>query len=329
MANQDEQISESLKRSWGEKLFPSKGGFSDCAIGLSICIPIVVSLVLLLICIVSNRKLFPWSQGSNQASEFFLIFAVSHIPAIILYVLPLIQAYRSKRIDVSARLAFFLSAFVLYVITLAIPAFLTASWNKGDHYLFRPVAYMNTYETIKDKTIKGGQKKQAIPWFIAASFLFAGWAAFCVLDMLKHFVLEGLRPSLFLSYIGRIFFVMLLAIPLGFFMMETSNALNLLVLFFIPFFPREIMSWGRKLLLSFTGNKGNPSRLKPLPKDQDLYSIRGMNEYFISRFEELEITNVQNLATIKLSESFIESEFGLHAPVVIEMIAQAEGKYKK
>ncbi|MEM9444311.1 MAG: hypothetical protein AAGA18_03065 [Verrucomicrobiota bacterium] len=159
-----------------------------------------------------------------------------------------------------------------------------------------------------------------IPFFLSAGFTVIGWVVYCLLDLMKRVFLRDLYPMALYSYSGRFIFVCALAIVMAPIMFSSElipPTLLAAMCFLIPFYPKELLQFVRKRFETIFSLQ-KQSELEE--NSMSLSKLDGMNDYFIFRFEELGIANVQNLCFCDV-ESLL-NDMGYQRGKVIDFIGQ-------
>ncbi len=164
---------------------------------------------------------------------------------------------------------------------------------------------------------KVDQIMHTIPFFIAFSFGFLGALIYCLKDIVYRSFTEDLYSSTLTSYIIRLIVAPVLSVVFAHFQANNwFTNYGPLIFFCIGFFPQRAMDYMEEKMSSFLNIKS-----EKVKEELPLNLIQGMNDYIISRFQEIGITDVQNLACVNLHD--ICRKIGYSRRMLCDFVSQA------
>jgi len=155
-----------------------------------------------------------------------------------------------------------------------------------------------------------------IPFLIAVAFGFLGTMIYTLRDMAYRFYTQDLLPKTFVNYLIRFILVPCLCIVIAFFFMNDWPVNIAPILFFsVGFFPQRAVQFiEEKTATLFSLKKREIHEIS-------LGLIQGMTDYTLSRFHEIGVSDVQNLAFIDLS--YLGNNLGFDRKIIYDFVSQA------
>ncbi|MDD5711301.1 MAG: hypothetical protein PHY31_00935, partial [Smithellaceae bacterium] len=155
----------------------------------------------------------------------------------------------------------------------------------------------------------------SIPFYVAVTFGFLGCLIYTLRDIGCRYYTDDLQPRTFVNYIIRFLFSIAVCVTVAYSAATLLLPFMPLLFFFIGHFPDKGMQYIEEKAMKILSVK------KEERMDLPLSLLQGTSDIMISRFKEVGIYDIQNLAYVDLNE--LRMNMGYGSNLLCDFVGQA------